>query len=210
MTTWLITGCSTGLGRHLAEAVLEVGENVVVTARDLSKVDDLAASYPDTALAVSLDITNTAQLKDAVAKAEEHFGSVDVLINSAGYGYRAAIEEGDNSDIAALFATNVFGTVAMINAVLPGMRSLRAGTIVNISSIVAQIRPAGSGYYTATKAAVEGLSGSLSKELEPLGITVLVVEPRAFRTDFSGRSFVESDTVIGRVAQHLPANRDIL
>ncbi|BCW49923.1 SDR family NAD(P)-dependent oxidoreductase [Arthrobacter sp. StoSoilB13] len=156
MTTWLITGCSTGLGRALAQAVLARGDNAVVTARDVSKLQDLATEFPTTALAVALDVTEQSQIEAAMKEAEERFGAVDVLVNNAGYGYRAAIEEGDDGDVRALFDTNVFGPVAMIKAVLPAMRSRRSGAIVNISSIGARICPPGSGYYSATKTALEG------------------------------------------------------
>ena len=192
MDTWLITGCSTGLGRALAEAVLARGENAAVTARDRSSVEDLAARYPDSALALALDVTDHARIGAAVAQAQQRFGAIDVLVNNAGYGYRAAVEEAADADIERLFATNFFGAVAAIKAVLPGMRARRSGAIVNISSIGARITPAGSGYYSASKAALEGLTGSLRKELEPLGITAMIVEPGAFRTDFAGRSLQQS------------------
>jgi NAD(P)-dependent dehydrogenase (short-subunit alcohol dehydrogenase family) len=192
MATWLITGCSTGLGRALAQTVLARGHNAVVTARDVTTVEDIAAASPDTALALPLDVTDRAQITAAVEQAKARFGGIDVLVNNAGYGYRAAVEEADDADIRQLFDTNVFGTVDMIKAVLPDMRAQRSGSIVNISSIGARIKPAGSGYYSATKAAVEGLSGSLHKELQPLGISVTVVEPGAFRTDFAGRSLTQS------------------
>jgi NAD(P)-dependent dehydrogenase (short-subunit alcohol dehydrogenase family) len=201
MTTWLITGCSTGLGRALAQAVLARGDNAVVTARDTSKLQDLATEFPTTALAVALDVTDQSQIDAAVRQAGERFGAVDVLVNNAGYGYRAAIEEGDDADVRALFDTNVFGPVAMTKAVLPGMRSRRSGAIVNISSIGARICPPGSGYYSATKAALEGVSGSLQKELKPLGISVTVVEPGAFRTDFAGRSLTQSAQAIEDYAE---------
>jgi NAD(P)-dependent dehydrogenase (short-subunit alcohol dehydrogenase family) len=196
MTTWLITGCSTGIGRALAEAVLERGDNAVVTARDAASVRDIAASYPDTALALSLDVTDRAQVTQAVRRAEQRFGGVDVLVNNAGYGYRAAVEEGDDADVQLLFATNLFGPVSLIKAVLPGMRSRRNGAIVNISSIGALRCPPGSGYYSASKAALEAVSGSLRKEVEPLGIKVIAVEPGGFRTDFAGRSLTQSATAI--------------
>jgi NAD(P)-dependent dehydrogenase (short-subunit alcohol dehydrogenase family) len=196
MTTWLITGCSTGLGRALAEAVLAAGHNAVVTARDAAKVADLAGPAPDRALAVALDVTEPAQVASAVRQAEERFGGVDVLVNNAGYGYRAAVEEGDDGDVRTLFDTHFFGAVAMIKAVLPGMRARRSGAIVNISSIGAQLTPVGSGYYAAAKAAMEAVSGALRGEVAPLGISVTVVEPGAFRTDFAGRSLVQSATVI--------------
>ncbi len=200
MTTWLITGCSTGLGRALARAVLARGDNAVVTARDTSTLQDLATEFPTTALAVALDVTEQSQVEAAVQQAEERFGAVDVLVNNAGYGYRAAIEEGSDADVRTLFDTNVFGPVAMIKAVLPGMRSRRSGAIVNISSIGARISPPGSGYYSASKAALEGLSGSLQKEVKPLGISVTVVEPGGFRTDFAGRSLTQSAGAIADYA----------
>jgi len=200
MSTWLITGCSTGLGRYLAQAVLERGDNAVVTARDAAKVQDLADAHPDTALALSLDVTDSAQVSAVVRQAEDRFGVVDVLVNNAGYGYRAAVEEGDEDQVAELFATNFFGAVAMIKAVLPAMRAQRSGAIVNISSIGARISPAGSGYYAASKAALEGMTASLRKEVGPLGISAMVVEPGGFRTDFAGRSLQQSPNPIADYA----------
>ena len=196
MSTWLITGCSTGLGRALAEAVIGAGHNAVVTARDVAKVADLADTAPQRVLPVALDVTKPDQVTAAVQRADERFGGIDVLVNNAGYGYRAAVEEGDDADVRTLFETHLFGTVAMIKAVLPDMRARRSGAIVNISSIGATVTPVGSGYYSAAKAAIEGMSGALRGELAPLGISVTVVEPGAFRTDFAGRSLVQSATVI--------------
>jgi NAD(P)-dependent dehydrogenase (short-subunit alcohol dehydrogenase family) len=196
VSTWLITGCSSGLGRALAEAVIGAGHNAVVTARDVSSVADLSETAPERVLAVALDVTKPAQVAAAVQQAAQRFGGVDVLVNNAGYGYRGAVEEGDDADIRTLFETHFFGAVAMIKAVLPGMRGRRSGAIVNISSIGAQLAAVGSGYYAAAKAAIEGLSGALRGELAPLGISVTVVEPGAFRTDFAGRSLAESATVI--------------
>ena len=114
MSTWLITGCSSGLGRHLAQAVLKRGYNVVVTARKLSAIQDIVASYPDTALALQLDVTDHTQVDQVVQQAEARFGGVDVLVNNAGHGYRAAVEEGDEVEVDELFATNFFGPVALI------------------------------------------------------------------------------------------------
>ena len=199
-STWLITGCSSGLGRHLAEAVLAAGHNALVTARDPSTVQDLVRDYPETALAAPLDVTEAAQIVAAVGQAEARFGRVDILVNNAGYGYRAAIEEGEVEAVARLFATNFFGAVAMIKAVLPGMRARRHGAIVNISSIGARISPPGSGYYAASKAALEGMTASLRKEVGPLGITAMVVEPGGFRTDFGGRSLQQSRETIADYA----------
>lgn len=196
MSTWLITGCSTGLGRALAGSVIAAGHNAVVTARDAAAVADLTEAAPDRVLAVALDVTQPAQVAAAVQRARERFAHIDVLVNNAGYGYRAAVEEGDDAEVRALFETHFFGTVAMIKAVLPDMRARRRGAIVNISSIGAQLTPVGSGYYAAAKAAIEGMSGSLRGELAPLGISVTIVEPGAFRTDFAGRSLVQSATLI--------------
>jgi NAD(P)-dependent dehydrogenase (short-subunit alcohol dehydrogenase family) len=201
MATWLITGCSTGLGRALAQAVLAHGHNAVVTARNVTTVEDIAAAYPDTALPLPLDVTNSAEIKSVVQQARTRFGGIDVLVNNAGYGYRAAVEEADDADIRELFDTNFFGAVSMIKAVLPAMRAKGAGSILNISSIGARISPPGSGYYSATKAALEGLSGSLRNELRPLGISVTVVEPGAFRTDFAGRSLTQSAAAIEDYAE---------
>lgn len=196
MATWFITGCSSGLGRQLAVTALAAGFNVVVTARNPATLQDVAASYPEKALVALLDVTNEMMIKKVVQKAEQRFGSIDVLINNAGYGYRAAVEEGDSNQVANLFATNFFGAVSMIQAVLPGMRARHCGTIVNITSIGARLAMPGSGYYSATKFALEGLSDALRKEVDPLGIRVLIVEPGAFRTDFAGRSLVGSKTMI--------------
>ena len=193
---WFITGCSTGFGRELARLVLERGWRVVATARDRAKVADLTAQYGDRALAVALDVTDPAQVQRAVAEAERAFGRIDVLVNNAGYGYLSAIEEGEDDEIRAMFETNVFGLAALTRAVLPGMRTRRGGHIVNISSQGGLVGFAGSGYYAATKFAVEGLSEALSKEVAPLGIRVLLVEPGPFRTDWAGRSLKQSKSFI--------------
>ncbi|MGN7222433.1 oxidoreductase [Curtobacterium flaccumfaciens] len=196
MSTWLITGASSGLGRAIAEHVLAAGHRVITTARNPDAVQDLTQAYPDRAFAVALDVTDAESITRAVSAADHRFGGVDVLVNNAGYGYTAAVEEGEDDAVARLFATNFFGPVDLIKAVLPGMRERRTGTIVNISSVGARITIPGGGYYSAAKAALEGLSGSLRKELEPFGVHVMVVEPGSFRTDFRGRSADRSDNQI--------------
>lgn len=201
MKTWFITGCSTGLGRALAEAVLERGDNAVVTARDAAAVQDLVDAHPGRSLAVALDVTQQEQVTAAVSAAIERFGSIDVLVNNAGYGLRAAVEEATEADVELLFSTNVHGPVRLIKAFLPGMRAARSGTIVNISSISAKVSPAGSGYYSASKAALEGITGSLRAELAPLGIRAFAVEPGGFRTDFAGRSLAQSATPLPDYAE---------
>ena len=194
--TWIITGCSSGMGRSLAKSALKAGFNVVVTAIDTETVQDIIAPYPNTSIAVALDVTDKDAVERAVKLGEERFGGIDVLINNAGYGYRSAVEEGDEGEVDELFATNFFGPVSMIKAVLPGMRARRNGTIVNTTSIAARNGAAGSGYYAATKAALEGLSDGLRKEVAPLGIRVLVVEPGQFRTNFTGSSLRGTSTEI--------------
>jgi len=193
---WFITGCSTGFGRELAQQVLRRGWRAVVTARDVGRVQDLAQGHEDRALTLALDVTKLDQISSAVKEAEDHFGSIDVLVNNAGYGYQSSIEEGDDTEIRAQFDTNVFGLAAMTRAVLPGMRARRRGHIVNISSQAGFIGFEGSGYYAATKHAVEGLSDSLSREVAPLGIKVTCVEPGPFRTDWAGRSLQQRRPMI--------------
>ncbi|WP_076068859.1 oxidoreductase [Sphingomonas montana] len=193
---WLISGCSTGFGRALAEAVLARGWRVVATARDAERVADIVAIAPDRALAVALDVTIGNEVSAAVAAAEDRFGRIDVLVNNAGYGYQSSIEEGDDVEIRAQFDANVFGLFALTRAVLPGMRIRRSGHIVNITSVAGLVGYPGSGYYAASKHAVEGFSDSLKAEVAPLGIAVTCVEPGPFRTDWAGRSLKQTPNVI--------------
>ena len=193
---WFITGCSTGFGRELARGVLERGFRAVATARDPSRVQDLVSGGDGRGLALPLDVNDARQIAAAVGEAERTFGGIDVLVNNAGYGYQASIEEGVEAEIRAMFEANVFGLAAVTRAVLPGMRARRRGHIVNISSMAGFIGFPGSGYYAATKHAVEGLSDSLSKEVAPLGIKVMCVEPGPFRTDWAGRSLKQTQTRI--------------
>ncbi|MFC6063309.1 oxidoreductase [Streptomyces ochraceiscleroticus] len=187
-SVWLITGCSSGLGRALAEHVLGRGDRVAVTARDRAAVTDLADRYRNRALALSLDVTDPDSVAAAVTSCEEHFGRIDVLVNNAGYGYLAAVEEGEDAAVRAIFDTNVHGVVTVLKAVLPGMRARRSGRIVNVSSFGGLAAFAATGYYHATKFALEGLSESLAAELAPLGIGVTIVEPGGLRTEWAGRS----------------------
>ncbi|MCD7807766.1 MAG: SDR family NAD(P)-dependent oxidoreductase [Erysipelotrichaceae bacterium] len=184
MKTWLITGCSSGIGAGIAKAVLASGDQAVVTARNKDKVKDIVDAYPETALAVSLDVTDKESIINAVKEANEKFGTIDVLVNNAGYGYRSAVEEGEDEEIQKLFQTNLFGPINVIKAVLPGMRAQKSGAILNVTSIAAARSAVGSGYYASSKAALELLTDGLRKECEPLGIKVMVVQPGAFRTRF--------------------------
>ena len=185
---WFITGSSTGFGRVLADILLKRGERVAVTARNPDQIQELVAGYKDTGLALALDVTKPEQIAAAVAGAEKFFGRIDVLVNNAGYGYLASVEEGEEEEVRSMFETNFFGLAALTKAVLPGMRARRTGHIVNISSIGGLVANPGVGYYAATKFALEALSEALAKEVEPLGIRVTAIEPGPFRTDWAGRS----------------------
>jgi NADP-dependent 3-hydroxy acid dehydrogenase YdfG len=198
---WLVTGASSGLGRAIAQAALEGGHVAIATARRPEMLADLVDEYPGRAIAMALDVTDGTSIAKAISEAETQFGHIDVLVNAAGYGYLAAIEEGQEDEIRAQFETNVFGLLDVTKAVLPGMRARRKGCIVNISSLGGLVAFAATGYYHATKFAVEALSESLSHEVAPLGIKVIIVEPGAFRTDWAGRSMIESLTVIEDYAE---------
>jgi len=195
---WFVTGCSTGFGRELVTQLLRQESRVVVTARDPADLSEFADARD--ALILKLDVTDPGQVKAAVAAAEERFGHIDVLVNNAGIGYFAAIEEGEDANIRRMFDINVFGMGAVIQAALPGMRKRRQGFIVNVSSIGGLLSFPATGWYNATKFAVEGLSEALWQEVEPLGIHVMLVEPSGFRTDWAGRSAGESKLEIADYA----------
>ncbi|KAF3999898.1 oxidoreductase [Glaciimonas immobilis] len=197
---WFITGCSTGFGRELALQVLARGWRVVVTARDRARVADLVAGVGDRALALALDVTDAAQVTAAVKAAQDHFGVIDVLVNNAGYGYQSSVEEGKEEEIRAQFDANVFGLFAITRAVLPIMRARRKGHILNITSVAGKVGFPGSGYYAASKHAVEGWSDSLAAEVVPLGIKVTCIEPGPFRTDWAGRSLKQTPNLIADYA----------
>jgi len=204
---WFITGCSTGFGRELAKHLLENDYRVVVTARNADKVQDLVEINKENALAINLDVTDKAQVAHAVAKAEEHFGKIDVLVNNAGFGYFGAIEESDDAEVRSMFETNFWGLAEMTRAALPKMREEKSGTIVNISSIGGLVGFPGVGYYNATKFAVNGFSEALQKEVAPLGINVITVEPSGFRTDWAGRSANDATNKIEDYAETAGANQ---
>ncbi|MFK3888317.1 oxidoreductase [Sphingomonas sp. NPDC079357] len=197
---WFITGCSTGFGRELARLVLAKGWRVVATARDAARVADLASGQADRLLALALDVTDGNAIAAAVSAAEARFGRIDVLVNNAGYGYQSSIEEGEEDEIRAQFDANVFGLFAMTRAVLPGMRERRQGAIVNITSVAGLVGFPSSGYYAASKHAVEGFSDALAAEVAPLGVTVTCVEPGPFRTDWAGRSLRQTESHIADYA----------
>jgi NAD(P)-dependent dehydrogenase (short-subunit alcohol dehydrogenase family) len=155
----------------------------------------------DHALALDLDVTDQGQIDAAVKAAEVKFGGIDVLVNNAGYGYQASIEEGVDAEIRAQFDANVFGLFALTRAVLPGMRARRKGHVINITSVAGFIGFPGSGYYAASKHAVEGFSDALAAETQPLGIKVTCVEPGPFRTDWAGRSLKQTPVTIADYAE---------
>ncbi|MEL7694610.1 MULTISPECIES: oxidoreductase [Pantoea] len=196
---WFISGCSTGFGRELAQQTIARGFRVVVTARDTAKVADLVEGH-DNALAVALDVTQQSSIDQAVQAALNAFGTIDVLVNNAGYGYQSSVEEGEEQEIRAQFDANVFGLFALTRAVLPAMRKARSGHIINITSVAGFIGFASSGYYSASKHAVEGWSDSLAQEAGPLGIHITCVEPGPFRTDWAGRSLHQTPSTLPEYA----------
>ena len=204
---WLITGCSTGFGRALAIEVLAQGYSVAVASRNINDVEDIVSKYPETALAVSLDVTSGAEITAAVEKTIAHFAQIDVLVNNAGIGYFGAIEESEEAEVRRMFEINVFGLAKMIQEVLPHMRKRRIGHILNIASIGGLRSFPGVGFYNATKYAVDGLSESLSKELAPLGIKVTIIAPSGFRTDWAGRSAKDSNIRIADYATTAEKNK---
>ena len=196
--TWIITGASAGgIGEGIARAVLSHGDNAVITARSLSKLESIAKDYPDTCLPLTLDMSDREAMKALVEKTIEKFGTIDVLINNAGHGYRSSVEEGEDEAIRELFETNLFGPINMIKEVLPVLREKGEGVIMNTTSIAAERSAVGSGYYASSKAALDLLTDGLCKELAPLGIRVMVIEPGSFRTHFYDSSLKGADLTIG-------------
>jgi NAD(P)-dependent dehydrogenase (short-subunit alcohol dehydrogenase family) len=193
---WFITGCSTGFGRHLARHTLSLGYPTVVTARNPDQVADIAAGHGDLALVRPLDVTDPAQVEAAVADAETRFGRIDVLVSNAGIGYFGSFEESELAAVRAMFEVNVWGLTVLTRAVLPGMRARRSGAVVNFSSVGGLVAFPALSFYNASKFAVEALSESLSQEVGPLGIHVMLVEPGPFRTDWAGRSAAEAPRTI--------------
>ena len=182
--TWLITGCSSGLGREIAEAALRHGENVALTARNPKTIWALAAEYPEQAMTLRLNLQDRESMQHAVDKVCERFGRLDVLVNNAGHGYRAAVEESEPDKIEELFDTNFFAPAELIKMALPVMRKQKNGLIINVTSIGAVRGALGNGYYSAAKGALELLTEALAKETEHLGIRTMLVEPGAMRTRF--------------------------
>ncbi|WP_143144182.1 oxidoreductase [Cytophaga hutchinsonii] len=207
---WFITGCSTGFGRALASHVLSIGQQVVVTARKISDISDLIIGHESDVLALSLDVTKPDEIKNAVHKAIDRFGRIDVLVNNAGIGYFGAVEESEDEAVRKMFEINFFGLANMTKAVLPVMRKQRSGHVINISSVGGLVAFPALGYYNASKFAVDGLSESLAKEVAHLGIHVTIVAPSGFRTDWAGRSAENSKIVIDDYAESAGANKSFI
>jgi NAD(P)-dependent dehydrogenase (short-subunit alcohol dehydrogenase family) len=211
--TYFITGASSGFGRALAEAVLERGDRAVLTARRADVLANVADKYAENALAVAMDVTVAEQRSAAIQRALERFGRVDVLVNNAGRGSLGAMEEFSPAQIRAQMELNFFAAVDLTLALLPSMRAQKSGHIVNVSSIGGLVSMGGFALYCASKFALEGFSEGLRDELKPLGIHVTIVEPGAFRTEFSGdanmrpeNSIADYEPVVEPIRQYLYGN----
>lgn len=207
---WFITGCSTGFGRELSKLVLKQGYRAAVCARKTEDVQDIVAAYPDTAIAVKLDVTKPEEVSSSVAEAIKKFGQIDVLVNNAGIGYFGAIEESEEEEVRRMFEINFFGLAAVTKEILPHMRKQRSGHVVNISSVGGFVGFPAVGFYNATKFAVAGYSEALAKETAHLGIKVTVIAPSGFRTDWAGRSANNSKIVIDDYAPSAHQNKDTI
>jgi len=213
MTTspvWLITGCSTGIGREIAIAALEKGHRAVVTARKPAAVEDIRARFPDRAVVAALDVTDRGQIEAAIAAGHKAFGQIDVLCNNAGYGYMAAIEEGEEDEVRAMFEANFWGPLHLIRAILPEMRARRSGYIINISSQAGLMANPGTAFYSASKHAMEGMTEGLVKEVKKFGIRVTAVEPGPFRTEWAGGSLKQVKNPLPDYEDNVGARRAMI
>jgi len=193
---WFLTGASRGFGLEIARKILSQGDRVVATARRAGQV---LAEFPDAGdalLAVDLDVTDAAQVEKAVQAGLDAFGRIDVVVNNAGRGLLAAVEEASDASVRVVYEVNVFGTLNVQRSVLPVMRRQRCGHIINLSSVGGLLGSAGWGIYCSTKFAVEGFSEALAKEVTPLGINVTIVEPGYFRTDFLDASSLGTEETV--------------
>jgi NAD(P)-dependent dehydrogenase (short-subunit alcohol dehydrogenase family) len=194
---WFITGSSRGLGRSLAEAVLESGDNVAATARNIDQLKDLSDKYPGQVLAISLDVTVNDQIQKAVSSAISHFGRIDILVNNAGFGITGAAEAFTGEQVRSQLETNLYAPIEITRVVLPYMRKQRSGHILQISSVGGRVGNAGLSIYQAAKFGLGGFSEALAKEVAPLGIRVTSVEPGGFRTDWAGDSMAYAAKIEG-------------
>ncbi|MDQ0497217.1 SDR family NAD(P)-dependent oxidoreductase [Paenibacillus brasilensis] len=190
---WFITGSSKGFGRHFVEQLIEKEDKVVATARNPQALADLKSKAPEQVHLVALDVTDKAQVEQAVKEAVKAFGTIDIVVNNAGYALSAMLEEASDEQIRHQFEVNVFGLLHVVRATLPIFRRQRSGHYINMSSFLGTMGVPMVGYYSATKFAVEGISESMSRELQPFGIKTTAVEPSQFATDFAGSSMVLAD-----------------
>ncbi|GAB3758022.1 oxidoreductase [Spirosoma pomorum] len=204
---WFITGTSSGIGKALAKEVLAAGYQAALGVRNLADVADLISAYPQTAIAVKLDVTNTDQIISSVKTIHEKFGRIDVLVNNAGIGYFGSLEESDEAEVRRMFEINFFGLARLIKEALPILRAQRSGHILNVTSILGLVSYPAVGFYSATKFAVDGYTESLSKEVAPLGIQVTAIAPSSFRTDWAGRSANEAPATIDDYKNTAEANK---
>jgi NAD(P)-dependent dehydrogenase (short-subunit alcohol dehydrogenase family) len=208
MTTWFITGASSGFGYAFAEHALAQGYNVVAAARDVSRLEALVARAPDRVLAVTLDVDRAGDAEKAVAAALARFGRIDVVFNNAGYGIVGALEETPEHELRALMETNFFGAMRVTQAVLPTLRRQRSGAIVNMSSLGGQLSFSGFSAYSASKFALEGASEALAQEVASFGIKVLIVEPGQFRTGLAGSTSLRHMPIIDAYRDVVGGTRD--
>ena len=194
---WFITGSSRGLGRSLAEAVLEQGDKLAATARNTDALQDLAVKYPDQLLTLALDVNDSLQIRKAVEQAVNHFGRIDVLVNNAGFGITGAAEAFTDEQVSSQLDVNLYAPIEVTRVVLPYMRKQRSGRILQISSIGGRVGNAGLSIYQAAKFGLAGFSEALGKEVAALGIKVTSVEPGGFRTDWAGNSMSFAPDVEG-------------
>ena len=204
---WFVTGCSSGFGKHLCDVVLSHGGRLTATARDLSSLDYLPEDAARV-LAAPLDVTDRGSVDAAVGQAIARFGRIDVLVNNAGYGLFGGIEDTPDADVRRQFDVNVHGLLDVTRAVLPHFRAQKSGHTLNLSSVAGQIARASTGFYAASKFAVEALSEALRDEVAPLGVKVTLIEPSGFRTDFHGRSLAAPEAEGADYADTAAAGRD--
>jgi NAD(P)-dependent dehydrogenase (short-subunit alcohol dehydrogenase family) len=204
---WLVTGSSRGLGRAFAIAALEAGHSVTAAPRKVNDLADLRQKYGERVLPFALDVTKESQANDAIQSTIKRFGWLDVLVNNAGYGNVAPIEDTTLDEFRAQIETNLFGVIILTKAALPYFRERRSGYFIQVTSIAGRIGPVDRAHYAAAKWGVEGFSESLAKEVAPFGTKVTIVEPGGFRTDFAGTSTSlqegrpEYDETVGKTAR---------
>jgi NADP-dependent 3-hydroxy acid dehydrogenase YdfG len=189
---WFITGASRGLGRVWAEAALERGDKVAATARNVASLAALNKKYPETVLTLELDVTKPGQAKSAIAEAYAHFGRLDIVLNNAGYSLVGTIEEASAEDVKAMYETNIFGALAVIQAALPLLRQQGGGHILGVSSNLGHVVLPVIGYYCSSKWAFEAIHESLATEVKDFGIKVTIIEPGAYATEFGSQESIRT------------------